>query len=130
LPCHHDQWRKCLTPRQYAILRENATERPWSSALNDEHRRGVFHCVGCHAALFSSAAKYDSHSGWPSFWQPLAKTLGEIRDTSHGMLRTAVHCVQCGGHLGHVFPDGPPPTGLRYCVNGDALMFVPAQGVA
>jgi len=123
MSCNHHQWRARLTPQQYAILRENATEYPWSSVLNDEHRRGMFHCAGCEAALFSSAAKYDSHSGWPSFWQPLTNAVGETRDTSHGMLRTAIHCAQCGGHLGHVFDDGPPPTGLRYCVNGDALIF-------
>jgi len=127
MSCNDDEWRKRLTPRQYAILRKNATERPWSSALNDEHRHGVYHCAGCHAELFSSETKYASHSGWPSFWQPLPGALGETRDTSHGMLRIANHCARCGGHLGHVFDDGPPPTGLRYCVNGEALMFVPAQ---
>jgi len=127
MSCNDDEWRKRLTPRQYAILRENATERPWSSALNGEHRRGVYHCAGCHAELFSFETKYDSHSGWPSFWQSLTGVLGETRDTSHHMLRTAIHCARCGGHLGHVFPDGPPPTGLRYCVNGEALAFVPAQ---
>jgi len=123
-----NEWRKRLTPWQYAILRENATERPWSSVLNDECRRGMFHCVGCHAELFLSAAKYDSHSGWPSFWQSVSDAVGETRDTAHGMLRIAIHCACCGGHLGHVFPDGPPPSGLRYCVNGDALVFVPVQG--
>jgi len=126
MSCHDDQWRKRLTPRQYAILRENATERPWSSVLNHEHRRGMFHCAGCGAALFSSDTKYDSHSGWPSFWQSITGALGETRDTSHDMLRTANHCARCGGHLGHVFDDGPPPTGRRYCVNGEALVFVPA----
>jgi len=126
MSCNDDEWRKRLTPRQYAILRENATERPWSSALNDEHRCGVFHCAACQAELFLSETKYDSHSGWPSFWQPLSGALGETRDTTHGMLRTAIHCVRCGGHLGHVFEDGPPPTGRRYCVNGEALRFVPA----
>jgi len=123
-----NDWRARLTPRQYAILRENATERPWSSALNDECRRGVFRCAGCDADLFLSATKYESHSGWPSFWQSLAGAVGETRDTSHGMLRTAIHCARCGGHLGHVFNDGPPPSGLRYCVNGDALAFILAQG--
>jgi len=127
MSCNDDEWRKRLTPRQYAILRENATERPWSSALNDEHRRGVYHCAGCHAALFPSATKYQSRSGWPSFWQSLPDAVGATCDTSHGMLRTANHCARCGGHLGHVFDDGPPPTGLRYCVNGDALRFVPAH---
>jgi len=126
MPCTDVEWRKRLTPSQYAILRENATERPWSSALNEEDRSGLFHCAGCHAALFSASAKYDSGSGWPSFWQPLAGALGETFDGSHGMHRTAIHCARCGGHLGHVFPDGPPPSGQRYCINGEALLFVPA----
>jgi len=125
MPCENPRWRAHLTPAQYAILRENATERPWSSALNDEDRRGIFDCAGCGAALFSSAAKYDSHSGWPSFCQALTGAVGETNDLSHGMRRTAIHCAGCGGHLGHVFEDGPPPSGLRYCVNGEVLVFVP-----
>jgi len=123
-----EDWRARLTPRQYAILRQHGTEAPYSSALNHESRRGAFVCAGCEAELFSSAAKYDSRTGWPSFWMPIAKTaVGESRDTSYGMIRTEVHCARCGGHLGHVFPDGPPPTGLRYCINGDAMLFNPAD---
>jgi len=120
------EWRQRLTPRQYAILRSHGTERPYSSALNNEHRRGTFVCAGCEAELFASSAKYDSRTGWPSFWMPIAKhALGESVDTSYGMVRTEIHCARCGGHLGHVFPDGPPPTGLRYCMNGDAMLFKP-----
>jgi len=120
------QWRARLSPRQYAILREHGTERPYSSPLNDEKRRGTFVCAGCEAELFSSTAKYESHTGWPSFWMPITQdAVGEALDTSYGMVRTEIHCARCGGHLGHVFPDGPPPTGLRYCMNGDAMRFVP-----
>jgi len=120
------EWRQRLTPRQYAILRQHGTERPYSSPLNDEKRRGAFLCAGCDAELFSSTTKYDSRTGWPSFWMPIAKTaVGESRDTSYGMIRTEIHCARCGGHLGHVFNDGPPPTGLRYCMNGDAMVFKP-----
>jgi len=120
------QWRTRLTPAQYAILRQHGTERPYSSALNNEHRRGTFVCAGCEAELFASSAKYDSRTGWPSFWMPIAKdAVGESIDRSYGMVRTEIHCAHCGGHLGHVFPDGPPPTGLRYCMNGDAMLFKP-----
>jgi len=123
-----EEWRQRLTPQQYAILRMHGTERPYSSALNDETRRGTFFCAGCEAALFSSTAKYDSHTGWPSFWMPIAKdAVGESRDTAFGMVRTEIHCARCGGHLGHVFNDGPPPTGLRYCMNGDAMLFKPMR---
>jgi len=122
-----EEWRKRLTARQYAVLRQHGTERPYSSALNKEQRRGVFVCAGCGAELFSSAAKYDSRTGWPSFWMPLAQSaVGQRRDTAYGMVRTEIHCARCGGHLGHVFNDGPPPTGLRYCMNGDAMLFRPA----
>jgi len=122
------EWRRRLTPRQYAILREHGTEMPYSSPLNEEHRRGTFLCAGCDAELFSSTTKYDSRTGWPSFWMPIARdAVGESRDTSYGMIRTEIHCARCGGHLGHVFDDGPPPTGLRYCMNGDAMTFKPLE---
>ncbi|KXU38348.1 methionine sulfoxide reductase B [Ventosimonas gracilis] len=121
-----DEWRKRLTAQQYAILRRHGTERPYSSALNNEKRRGIFVCAGCEKELFSSTTKYDSRTGWPSFWMPISKeAVGESRDTSYGMVRTEIHCAYCGGHLGHVFNDGPPPTGLRYCMNGDAMLFKP-----
>ena len=121
-----DQWRRLLAPAQYNVLRGHGTERAFSSPLNGEHRRGTFHCAGCALALFSSAAKFDSGTGWPSFWAPLHGAVGEERDTTYGMTRVAVHCRRCGGHLGHVFEDGPRPTGLRYCMNGVALQFVAA----
>jgi peptide-methionine (R)-S-oxide reductase len=117
------EWRSLLTPAQYAVLRQSATERPYSSPLDHEHRPGTFACAGCQLALFSSATKFDSHTGWPSFWQPLEHAVGTTNDRSLGMGRTAVHCAQCGGHLGHVFNDGPRPTGLRYCMNGVAMIF-------
>jgi peptide-methionine (R)-S-oxide reductase len=120
------QWKAKLTPGQYAVLREESTERPFSSPLNGEHRKGRFLCAGCDQPLFSSATKFDSGTGWPSFWRPLPKAIGTRSDTSLGMRRTEVHCARCGGHLGHVFDDGPPPTGLRYCMNGFAMRFVPA----
>lgn len=118
------EWKKLLTPPQYAVLRRSGTERPYSSPLNDEHRKGTFACAGCQLALFSSATKFDSRTGWPSFWAPLANAVGTESDTTLGMTRTSVHCAQCGGHLGHVFDDGPKPTGLRYCMNGVAMIFV------
>ena len=120
------EWRSKLTPEQFIVLREQGTEPPFTSPLNDEKRAGVFHCAGCDLALFDSRQKFDSRTGWPSFWQPIdAKAVGEEQDNSYGMVRTEVHCARCGGHQGHVFPDGPPPTGLRYCINGLALSFKP-----
>jgi peptide-methionine (R)-S-oxide reductase len=120
-----DEWRKLLTPDQFAVLRQADTERPFTSPLLEEHRRGTFHCAGCDLDLFSSDTKFDSGTGWPSFWKPLDNAVGTEQDLTFGMLRTAVHCRRCGGHLGHVFDDGPQPTGLRYCMNGVALTFKP-----
>jgi peptide-methionine (R)-S-oxide reductase len=120
-----EEWRKRLTPNEYQILRKEGTERPFSSPLNDEHRAGTFSCAGCGLEAFSSKTKFDSGTGWPSFYQPLPNAVGENRDTTLGMVRTEVHCRRCGGHLGHVFNDGPKPTGLRYCMNGFAMRFKP-----
>jgi len=120
------EWQKILTPAQYEILRQQGTEPPFSSPLLNEHRRGKFNCAGCALPLYSSATKFDSGTGWPSFWQPLPNAVLTSDDTSLGMDRTEVHCRRCGSHLGHVFPDGPPPTGLRYCMDGLALTFTPA----
>jgi len=120
------EWHRRLTPAQYTVLRDAGTEPPYSSPLNDEHRHGTFACAGCDLALFSSGTKFDSHTGWPSFWKPLDHAVATQADPSYGMARTEVHCSRCGGHLGHVFDDGPPPTGLRYCMNGLALAFHPA----
>lgn len=121
------EWRKRLSPPAYAVLRQDATERPGSSALLKEKRAGIFACAGCAQKLFSSRTKYESNTGWPSFWQPLPKAVGTSTDTKIGYERTEVHCARCGGHLGHVFEDGPPPTGLRYCMNGVAMTFVPGR---
>jgi peptide-methionine (R)-S-oxide reductase len=120
------EWRKLLTPDQYQVLRHEATEQPGSSPLLHEARRGTFACAGCGLDAFSSTTKFDSGTGWPSFWAPLDKAVITNRDLSAGMDRTAVSCRRCGGHLGHVFDDGPKPTGLRYCMNGLALIFKPA----
>ena len=121
------EWHKLLTDSQYDVLREEGTERPFSSELNHEHRDGIFACAGCALPLFSSTTKFDSGTGWPSFWQPLEHAVVERKDTTLGMTRTEVHCHRCGGHLGHVFDDGPKPTGLRYCMNGVALNFAPGK---
>jgi peptide-methionine (R)-S-oxide reductase len=119
------EWQKILTPAQYNILRQQGTEPPFSSPLLNEHRKGTFNCAGCALPLYSSATKFDSGTGWPSFWQPLPNAVLTSDDDSLGMDRTEVHCRRCGSHLGHVFPDGPPPTGLRYCMDGLALTFTP-----
>ena len=119
------EWRRVLTPAQYQVLRQHGTERPNSSPLNAEKRNGTFACAGCELPLFSSATKYDSRTGWPSFWQPLPDAVVTAIDRSDSMVRIEVLCRRCGGHLGHVFKDGPKPTGLRYCMNGLALGFVP-----
>jgi peptide-methionine (R)-S-oxide reductase len=120
-----DEWRRLLKPAAYNILRRQGTERPFSSPLNDEHRPGTFACAGCDLPLFSSAAKFDSGTGWPSFFKPLPNAVETSSDLSLFIPRIEVHCRRCGGHLGHVFEDGPPPTGLRYCMNGAALSFQP-----
>jgi peptide-methionine (R)-S-oxide reductase len=119
------QWKKALTPEQYHVLREEGTERPGSSALNGEKRPGVFACAGCSAPLFTSAMKYESGTGWPSFFTAIPDQLGTKIDFKLVLPRTEYHCVRCGGHQGHLFEDGPPPTGLRYCNNGLALRFIP-----
>lgn len=119
------EWWSILTPAQYDVLRKEATEFPGSSPLLHEHREGTFVCAGCELPLFLSETKYDSGTGWPSFWAPIAGAVGTRSDRKLWMERTEVHCRRCGGHLGHVFKDGPPPTGLRYCMNGLALKFVP-----
>lgn len=120
------EWKAALTPEQFRVLRQHGTERPFSSALNDEHRRGTFHCAGCDLPLFASDTKFDSGTGWPSFYAPIEGAVGTSSDSSFFMRRTEAHCHRCGGHLGHVFDDGPKPTGLRYCMNGVALRFEPA----
>lgn len=120
------EWRKRLTSDQFAVLRQSGTERPFTSTLLDEHRRGAFACAGCDQESFLSETKFDSHTGWPSFWAPIDGAVGQQEDRSFGIARNAVHCSRCGGHLGHVFNDGPKPTGLRYCMNGIALSFKPS----
>ena len=117
------EWRKELDPMQYNVLREHGTERAGTSPLNDEKRAGAFVCAGCGEPLFDSATKFESGTGWPSFWQPMPGRVGTTTDRKFFMTRTEVHCAKCGGHLGHVFPDGPAPTGQRYCMNGAAMKF-------
>lgn len=122
-----EEWRRILTPEQYQILREHATERPGSCALNSEKRSGTFYCAGCDNELFTNDTKFHSGTGWPSFFAPRLGSIETTVDRTYGMTRTEVHCAQCGGHLGHVFPDGPPPTHQRYCINGAVLKFVPKE---
>ena len=123
------EWRQRLTPEQYHVLREAGTERAFAGALNGNKADGVYACAGCGNPLFDSADKYDSGSGWPSFTQPIAaESVTDHADRSHGMMRVETRCARCDGHLGHVFPDGPPPTGLRYCMNSIALDFQPREG--
>jgi len=120
-----EDWKKTLTPEQFHVLREHGTERPGTSPLNHEKRAGTFTCGACGQALFSSDTKFESGTGWPSFYKPIDGAIGTTVDSSYGMRRVEVHCSNCGGHLGHVFPDGPRPTGERYCMNGVALAFEP-----
>ncbi|GLS40517.1 peptide-methionine (R)-S-oxide reductase [Mesorhizobium tianshanense] len=120
------EWRAILSDAAFNVLRKEGTEYPGTSPLLNEHRKGIFACAGCDLPLYSSETKFDSGTGWPSFWQEIPNAVGETVDRSLGMTRTEVHCRRCGGHLGHVFNDGPPPTGLRHCINGVALTFKPA----
>lgn len=120
-----EEWRAILTDQQFAVLREEATERAFTSPLNDEKRAGLFHCAGCDLPVYSSEVKYDSGTGWPSFWEALPDAIGTKEDNSLFMTRTECHCRRCGGHLGHIFDDGPEPTGKRHCINGVAMTFKP-----
>jgi peptide-methionine (R)-S-oxide reductase len=122
-----EEWRRNLSPDQYHVLRQHGTEKPYSSPLNGEKRKGTFACAACDLPLFASETKFESGTGWPSFYAPLKDAVGTSNDRSLIILRTEVHCRRCGGHLGHVFNDGPPPTGLRYCMNGVAMKFKPAD---
>lgn len=126
-----DEWRKRLTPEQFRILRSSGTERPFCGTLLDNKKRGVYTCAGCGLPLFASDAKFNSGTGWPSFFQPIAReNVAELRDESHGMVRVEINCARCDGHLGHVFPDGPPPTRLRFCLNSESLKFTPSEELA
>jgi peptide-methionine (R)-S-oxide reductase len=122
-----DEWRRELTPDAYRVLRQHGTERAGSSPLNGEYRAGTFRCAGCGQPLFNADTKFESGSGWPSFFKPLTGAVATTEDRSHFLQRTEVHCANCGGHLGHVFADGPQPTGERYCMNGVALKFEPSK---
>ena len=120
-----DEWRQVLTPEQFDVLRQEGTERPGTSPLLEEHRKGTFACAGCQQPVYSSETKFDSGTGWPSFWAAIEGGVGTQEDNSLFMTRTEVHCARCGGHLGHIFDDGPKPTGKRHCINGVALTFQP-----
>ena len=122
-----EEWKQLLTPEQFRVLREHGTERPGSSPLNHEKRSGLFRCAACGEPLFTSDTKFESGTGWPSFFQPIEGAIETTSDTSYGMARIEVHCARCGGHLGHLFPDGPRPTGQRYCMNGLSLKFEPSD---
>jgi peptide-methionine (R)-S-oxide reductase len=127
IPTNDDEWRAKLTPEQFQVLRKHGTERAGTSTLNGEHRDGVFRCAGCGQELFTSDTKFDSGTGWPSFWAPVAGAVETTTDNAYGMQRIEVHCARCKGHLGHLFDDGPQPSGLRYCMNGVSLEFRPKQ---
>jgi len=127
IPTNDDEWRAKLTPEQFQVLRKHGTERAGTSTLNREHRDGVFRCAGCGQELFTSDTKFDSGTGWPSFWAPVAGAVETTTDNAYGMQRIEVHCARCKGHLGHLFDDGPQPSGLRYCMNGVSLEFQPKQ---
>lgn len=127
IPTNDDEWRAKLTPEQFQVLRKHGTERAGTSTLNREHRDGVFRCAGCGQELFTSDTKFDSGTGWPSFWAPMAGAVETTTDNAYGMQRIEVHCARCKGHLGHLFDDGPQPSGLRYCMNGVSLEFQPKQ---
>jgi peptide-methionine (R)-S-oxide reductase len=127
IPKTDEEWRGKLTPEQFQVLRKHGTERAGTSPLNNEHREGTFRCAGCGQELFTSDTKFDSGTGWPSFWEPLEHAVETTTDRAYGMTRTEVHCARCKGHLGHVFEDGPRPSGLRYCMNGLSLDFRPRE---